>query len=642
MEVEDQNSSSEQFALNPDTGRVTGDLQSNVLSESSAVRRVEELRIRVEGQVQNTKSANEVWKTGKCGVKTYGGESSVTKSAAEAKQDGVKVDSRRSGANTRDSPPRKVSFRLRGSTNNGRLSSSHVSSAASRRSSNLNKALLTDARVPNLSSSKVAALTSKFNAIIHENKGERSGEVIQNDSKKKLPNSQLTTGLTTNTNKKQSSVEKLFFSRRNSSNSKREISLSNPGCNANIASLGFALRKHSFVKQPLVETDGSHKSFSNTSTKDCKRRNNMAYRQSAAGTKCGTVKAAIQIFEKNTTIFSSTKNSVVDSEEKRKVAVNTDETKLSLESAEAKKEPKYHRVKFKRDASLVRVTLDCEDVCNEDKNSEQCDDTVNIHCQQETPKLSPSNCDEAKEKICVKKNKDLKSYSFQHKSNQSVIVGTVKEGSAQKKTEQNQTKTKPTVPLRNVTKDKVHKNVPCSKNNSSDSNYVTVTCKPGSICGKASKASMTESTSVRRDKLLGPQMSSAVSGSAMKTPQTAQETEPQQDKETVAPNRSFLWGASVPGTNQSTSVPGTNQSASVPVIVTNDYESVKPDNSAHVTSDSTDDMYDDVYPPSAVCSTGTTSNHPYSVVQPQDDDVYDDVGPPTNEEQQCAMPPAAR
>jgi hypothetical protein len=63
---------------------------------------------------------------------------------------------------------------------------------------------------------------------------------------------------------------------------------------------------------------------------------------------------------------------------------------------------------------------------------------------------------------------------------------------------------------------------------------------------------------------------------------------------------------------------------------------VQPDNFANVTISSTDDFYDDVYPPSAVYSSGTSSKHLYSVVQPQDDDVYDDVGPPFNEEKQCA------
>jgi hypothetical protein len=708
VKVEEKKSSSEQFDVNPDTDRVIGGLQRTVLSDISAVRTVEDLRTRIEGQAQNATSGKEICKNGNSGVKTYRDESPVTKSASEAKQDGGKVDSRRTGASTKDSPPRKASFRLRGSSSNGRLSSSHVSSAAARRSSNLNKALLTDARVPNLSSSKVAALASKFNAIIHENEGERSGEIIQNNTKKKLLTSHLTTGFTANTTKKPPSAEKLFVSRRSSSNSKRESSLSNPGCNANIASLGTALKKHSSVKRPLVETESSHKSYCNGITKDCKRRNNMAYRPSAAGTKSGSVKAAIQIFEKNAAVFPSTKSSVGDSEQKRKVAVknSSGESKQPPESAEAKREPKYHRVIFKQDSTLVRVNLDCEDVCNEGKNSEQGDGNVNTHCQRATPRLLPSTCGEESEKVCVKSNKDLKSYRVQGRSNQDV---TVKDGSGQNKTELNKTKTKPVVPLKNVTKEQIQTSVPFSKNNTNDSNYVQVMCKGacklGSVCGTTGNAGTAEKALVRQDKLVGPQNSTAVSESSMKKPHTTQETKNSQqgDKESVIPNKSFLWGASVPGANQSTSAPGTNQSTSapgtnqsttapgtnqstsvpgtnqptlvpgtnqpmsvpatnqstsvsvtnqstsvpganqltsVPALVTKDYESPKPDNCANVTSDSTDDVYDDVYPPSAVCSTGTSSNHPYAVVQPQDDDVYDDVGPPITEERQRARSPA--
>jgi CCR4-NOT transcriptional regulation complex NOT5 subunit len=176
---------------------------------------------------------------------------------------------------------------------------------------------------------------------------------------------------------------------------------------------------------------------------------------------------------------------------------------------------------------------------------------------------------------------------------------------------------------------------------------------------------MAENTLVRHDKLACAQNSSAELESSVKGPHVTQESEYIQkgDKESMAPNRSFLWGTSVPGTNQFASVPGTNQSASVPgtnqftsvpgtnqstsiessnqtasvpAVVTKHYESAKADNFANVTIYSTDDLYDDVFPQSAVCSSGTSSNHPYSVVQPEDDDVYDDVGPPINEEKQCA------
>jgi hypothetical protein len=358
-------------------------------------------------------------------------------------------------------------------------------------------------------------------------------------------------------------------------------------------------------------------------------------------------------------------------------------------------------------------------VCNEDETSQKADGDVKIQCQQTTVKFLPNSCEEENEKFRVKNDKDLKSYSVQAKSGQNSTVVTVKQGSGPNETEHNQTKTKPIVPMKKVTKEQIHTNVPFCKNKSNDSNCVKETFKPGNVCDTARNASMAENTSVRHDKLACPQNSSAMLESSVKRPHTTQESENLQKggKESVAPNRSFLWGASVPGTNQfasvpgtnesksipgtnqsasvpgtnqTTSVPGTNQSASVPrtnqsasvpgtnqftsvpdtnqstsiassnqttpvpgtdhltsvpgsnhptsvpVVVTKHYESAKPDNFANVTIYSTDDLYDDVYPPSAVGSSGTSSNHPYSVVQPQDDDVYDDVGPPINEEKQCA------
>ena len=700
-DVRDENSSSGQFEVNLDKGRVTGDLHSKVQSDTSAVRRVEELRICTAVQPENAKSTKDVRENVSDGVNDHEGGCSVAKSASEAKEDVVKVDSRRSGAVTRDSPPRKVSFRVRGSCNSGRLTSSAVSSAASRRSSASNKALFTDARVPNLTSSKVAALASKFNAIIHENKGQRSGEVVQNDCKKKHLISQLATGLTTNTTKKPPSAEKMFVSRRNSSNSKRDSSLSNTGCTANIASLGVSLRKHPFTKQPLVETDSSHKSSSNINTKDNRRRNNMAYRSSAAGTNSGSVKAAIQIFENNSTAPPSTKKSLVVSEDRGESPMNcsTGESKRPVECAEAKKEPKYHRVIFKRDATLVRVTLDCEEVCNEDRTLQKAEGKANIQCQQTTAKFAPNNRDEENGKSRVKNDQDLRSYSVQSKSCQNATVVTVKGGSRRNETERDQTKSKPTVPIKKVTKEQIDVSVSFSKNNSNDSNCVKETCKPGSICESARNTDMAENTLLLHDKFACLQNSSAMSESSVKQPHaTRQGDDPQKgDKDSVAPNRSFLWGtsvpgtnqfssvpgtsqsvsvpgtnqsvsvpctnqfASVPGTNQSVSVPGTNQFASVPgtkqsvsvpgtdqltsvpctnqptsvpVVITKHCESAKADNFTNVTPYSTDDVYDDVYPPSAVCSSGTSSNHPYSVVQSQDDDVYDDVGPPIDEE--CA------
>jgi len=456
----------------------------------------------------------------------------------------------------------------------------------------------------------------------------------------------------------------------------------------------------------------------------------MAYRPSSAGNKSVSVKAAIQIFEKNATVTPSTKKSLVVSEDRRNFAVNcsTDESKQPVENAEAKKEPKYQRVIFKRVATLVRVALDCEEVCNEDKTSRKADANVNIQCQETSANYLPNNCEEEYEKFRVKNDIDLKSDSVQAKSGENSTVVTVEQGSGQNETEHKQTKIKPTVPIKKVTKEQIHTNVPFPKSKSNISNCVKESCISGSICDTARNASMAENALVRHDKLACPQKSSAILESPVKRPHATQESENLQkgDKESVAPNRSFLWGASVPGTNQfssvpgtnqttpvsgtkqsalapgtkqstpiassnqttsvpgtkqSTSIPGTNQSTSiaslnqttsvpgtnhstsvassnqttsvpgtdqptsvpgstqptsVPVVVTTHYESAKPDTFANVTIYCTDELYDDVYPPSAVCSSGTSSNHPYSVVQPQDDDVYDDVGPPVTEEKQCA------
>jgi len=162
VDVEDEKSTSEHFDVNPDNGRDTGDLHSNVVSVISAVRRVEELTIR-NGQPENANSSMEVCENAIYGVTDHKGGSSVTKSTSGAKEDVVKLDSRRNGASTKDSPPGKIRFRVRGSSNSGRLSSSYVSSAASRRSSTSHKAPFTDLSVPVLSSIKVAALASKFN-----------------------------------------------------------------------------------------------------------------------------------------------------------------------------------------------------------------------------------------------------------------------------------------------------------------------------------------------------------------------------------------------------------------------------------------------------------------------------------------------
>ena len=59
MEVEDEKPTSEQFDLNLDKDTGTGDLNSNVLFEISAVRSVEDLRIR-NCQPENANSSMDV------------------------------------------------------------------------------------------------------------------------------------------------------------------------------------------------------------------------------------------------------------------------------------------------------------------------------------------------------------------------------------------------------------------------------------------------------------------------------------------------------------------------------------------------------------------------------------------------------
>jgi hypothetical protein len=630
-----------QFEVNTDRNTAICDPVTNVLHKIPAIRKVEELRIRIEGNVGNTNSVKES-KNVNSKVKNCKNEGPVTKFATEVKEDGRKVEIKRSGSNTRENPPRKVSFKVRSSCNNGRLSSPYMSSAGSRRSSTLNKGLLADPRAPNLSS-KVAALASKFNAIILENKEERSVEIIQNDSKKKLlviP--QLAAGSMTTAAKKQPSTEKVVVSRRNSSNSKRESSLSNHGNNAKGASLGVVFRKHSSARQPVLETDNSQKLSTSSNMKDCKRRSNVSYRPSTIGSKSGSVKAAIQIFEKNVMTSPSAKNSAVVSAGNKTILedCSVDVSKQSPESAEAKKEPKYPRVIFKRDTTLVRVSLDCEDVCNGDrtpKQAEDCIGTQTSHCQTSASELPRGNCEEGKENVCVKHDEGVINYNIQGKSDQNVTVVTVKGNSGQNEKEQTQTKSKPAVPVKKVTGEQIRKSVPFSKNSTNDSSYAKVISKSENIYRTISNVFVAENTFVRYDKLTFPQRVPPVSESSINKIPTTQETEnsQQRDRESMAPNRSFLWGASPPGSNARTQG---DQSTLVPVPVTEDCGSTIPEDSVRETNDNTDDIYDDVYPPPPV-SNETSSVHPYSVVDPQDDDVYDDVGPPVNEEKQSPRIP---
>jgi hypothetical protein len=61
VQLEDENSSSGHFDVNPDRGRATGDLPSHVLSEISAVRRVQELKIHNEVKPEDANSMKEVY-----------------------------------------------------------------------------------------------------------------------------------------------------------------------------------------------------------------------------------------------------------------------------------------------------------------------------------------------------------------------------------------------------------------------------------------------------------------------------------------------------------------------------------------------------------------------------------------------------
>jgi hypothetical protein len=633
-EIQNEEFSPKQCEGNAGGSRVIGDISRNILPKIPTIRRVDELRIRIEGNLENTDSAK-LCKNGNSVVNSHKGEKYAIKSTAEVKEGSNKAEIKRSSSNTRENPPRKVSFKVRSGFNNGRLSSSYISSVASRRSSALSKGSLMDSRVP----SKVAVLASKFNAIIHENKEEKSVEIIQNDSKNKLlmiP--QFSAGPINTTIKKQPQMEKAFVSRRNSSNSKRESCLSNTGSNAKNASLGVTLRKSSSTKQPLLDSDNNHNSCNSGVMKDCKRRSNMPYRlSSAVGAKSGSVKAAIQIFERNATTVQSAKDSAIALVGNRRNLGDsrTCESNQSPGSAEAKKAPKYPRVIFKRDATLVRVTLDCEDVCNKDKAAEQVEGNSNTqanHCRK-SASILPGRCG-YEEQVCVKKDEDIESYIAQCKRDNDVAVIVVESGSGLDEKGKKQAKIKPAVPVKNVTKKQICKGVPFPKRNANDSNYVKMTCQPETIYTTAGSESVAENASAQYDKLAFLHKAPAgLESSINKIPSTRErKTSKESDRESMAPNRSFLWGVSPPNNKVRTQ---DDQSASIPVPVTEDYELTNSEDPTPVTND---DAYDDVYPPSTVYSDGVSSIHPYSVVHPEDD-VYDDVCPPVTEDKQSPRIP---
>jgi hypothetical protein len=635
--VQSEDSLPKQFELSTDENTVISNPVTKVPYKAPEIRRVEELRTRIEGKVERTNYFKER-KNVHTKLKNCKNEGSIKRIATEVQQDGIKLEIKRNGSSTKENPPRKVSFKVRSSSNNGRLSSSCMSSAGSRRSSTLNKGVLADARTPN-TSSKVAALASKFNAIILENKDERSVEIVQNDSKKKLlviP--ELPAGSTTTASKRQPPTEKMPVSRRNSSNTKCETNSSNHGSNAKSSSLGVACRKHSSARQHLLETDNSQKLSNGSNAKDWKRKNNASYRPSAVGSKSGSVKAAIQIFEKNAATLPSTKNSAVVSSGNHRIigncSVGTSERPSAI--AEAKKEPKYPRVIFKRDATLVRVSLDCEDVCNGDRTPKEVENSINTqasHCQTSLSELPHGICEEGKENVCVKHGEIVASQNNnQCKSDKNVTVITVKGSSGQNEKEQNETKSKPAVPVKKVAGEQIRESVPFSKHRTKDSNYAKVVSYSENIYRTIKNAISAENTLVRYDKLAFPQRVPAVSEFSTNEMPMAKEREnsQQRDKELMAPNRSFLWGASPPGTNARAQ---DDQSTLVPVPETKDCGSANLEISVPETNDSSDDIYDDVYPPPA-SSNETSSIHPYSVVDQQDEDVYDDVGPPVSEEKQ--------
>jgi len=169
--VEDEKCTSEHFDLNTDRNRITGDLHINVLTEIFAVRRVEDLRLR-NCLLENANSSKEICKNAIYGVNNHKGGNSDKKYTSGAKED-VKVYSRGSGASAKNSFLGKSGSEC-----------AEVPTAGGYRhrvyrqlQPGLFQALFTDPRVRILSFIKLAAFDSKFNAIIHKNKGERRARI---------------------------------------------------------------------------------------------------------------------------------------------------------------------------------------------------------------------------------------------------------------------------------------------------------------------------------------------------------------------------------------------------------------------------------------------------------------------------------
>ncbi|XP_068082157.1 uncharacterized protein Exn [Anabrus simplex] len=171
------------------------------------------------------------------------------------------VETKHTFGNTRESPPRKVSFKVRGNNTTSR------------------RGKVVESRVT-LSSNTVAALTTKFNALINDN--DATTRKIDSDCKTvvMIPQS-----------KKQTEI-KVILSRKNSSVKKEGSSPKN------------TLVKKQSLSFPTVQTDDTTK----CNLKDMKRKISITYRPSVLGTRSGNVRAAIQIFEQNASQMKAKNN----------------------------------------------------------------------------------------------------------------------------------------------------------------------------------------------------------------------------------------------------------------------------------------------------------------------------------------------
>ena len=560
-----------------------------------SIRRVEEIRRRIEGNVDNSKTSKES-KSPVPKLKNNRADSK-SKSTLDSKEDANKVEIRRNNSNTKDSPPRKVSFKVRSSINNGRISSI---SSSSRRSSGLKTAHM-DSKSSNFSSSKVAALASKFNAIIYENKDGKLTGTLSTDSKRKsISTPQLSVDLPKNVTasshnsrvgwmnslKKPIPTEKTFISRRLSNSQKKE---------------NGAIGTEPVSKPALYPKLGR------------------------SVTKSGNVKAAIQIFEKNsTTSTPSVKNTPNPSKDDEK-SLEISKSELSEpqpDVPEVKREPNYPRVIFKRDSTLVRVTLECEDVLDSSKDCDKEDEGSTIIQQPQHEDLQRVT------EISFQNDKeiDVKERNMKNDSSMSES-GYTKDVTVDRVSEQNEVKrppkVKPAVPAKNLLKSQLNKSLLDLNNSMDDNNYIKVKCKSE----KASESSDTKclpENEVQNDTNSVPEKRMVDSECYSNKIYELGHVQPAESP-SVAPNKSFLWGISPPSSKTNVLENTPSVYTAVPAVVTKDESGAN--ESAQITKDnnSIDETYDDVYPPSAIYA--TNSQQDYSVIEPQED-LYDDVGPP--------------